>query len=127
MGKIPVWNPAIEFIEREALEQLQLARLRQTVEWALKTPFYHQRLTEAGLTRPEDIASLRDVRNIPYTTKDDPVSYTHLDVYKRQISCSRVTRMRQPDPPMGWPSAMAPPLTLTLLGSQPISRLTEIA
>ncbi|MCC9000366.1 MAG: phenylacetate--CoA ligase [Candidatus Contendobacter sp.] len=71
MGKIPVWNPAIEFIEREALEQLQLARLRQTVEWALKTPFYRQRLTEAGLTHPEDITSLRDVRNIPYTTKDD--------------------------------------------------------
>ncbi|HRD50392.1 MAG: phenylacetate--CoA ligase [Candidatus Competibacter sp.] len=71
MNKIPVWNPAIEFIERGALEQLQLARLRKTVEWALKTPFYHQRLTEAGLTRPEDIASLRDVRNIPYTTKDD--------------------------------------------------------
>jgi phenylacetate-CoA ligase len=68
---VPVWNPAIEFMEREALERLQLANLRKTVAWALKTPFYQRRLAEAGLTCPEDIASLRDVRNLPYTTKDD--------------------------------------------------------
>jgi phenylacetate-CoA ligase len=67
----PVWNPAIEFMEREALERLQLVHLRKTVAWALKTPFYQRRLAEVGLTCPEDIASLRDVRNLPYTTKDD--------------------------------------------------------
>lgn len=68
---VPVWNPAIELIEREALERLQLAKLRETVAWALKTPFYRQRLAEAGLNHPEDIVSLRDVRNLPYTTKED--------------------------------------------------------
>lgn len=67
----PVWNPAIEFMEREALERLQLVHLRKTVAWALKTPFYQRRLAEVGLTCPEDIASLRDMRNLPYTTKDD--------------------------------------------------------
>lgn len=68
---VPVWNPAIEFMEREALERLQLAHLRKTVAWALKTPFYQRRLAEVGLTCPEDLASLRDVRNLPYTSKDD--------------------------------------------------------
>jgi len=68
---VPAWNPAVEFMEREALERLQLAQLRQTVTWALKTPFYRRRLAEAGLTRSEDIASLRDLRHLPYTTKDD--------------------------------------------------------
>ena len=68
---VPAWNPAVEFMEREALERLQLAQLRQTVSWALKTPFYRRRLAEAGLTRSEDIASLRDLRHLPYTTKDD--------------------------------------------------------
>src|SRR5512134_551367 len=43
------------------------------------------------------------------------------------ISCSSVTRIRQPEAPIGWPSAMAPPLTLTLPVSQPICRLTAIA
>ncbi|MDQ5909578.1 MAG: hypothetical protein QG599_1673 [Pseudomonadota bacterium] len=68
---VPVWNPAIEFMEREALERLQLAHLRKTIAWALKTPFYQRRLADVGLTRPDDITSLRDVRNLPYTTKDD--------------------------------------------------------
>lgn len=68
---VPAWNPALEFMERDALERLQLAALRKTVAWALKTPFYQRRLADAGLKHPEDIASLRDLRNIPYTTKDD--------------------------------------------------------
>ena len=37
----------------------------------------------------------------------------------RFISNSRVVRMRAPEAPMGWPMAMAPPLTLTLAGSRP--------
>ncbi len=67
----PVWNPAVEFMEREALERLQLANLRMTVAQALKTPFYQRRLAEVGLTGPEDLASLRDLHHLPYTTKDD--------------------------------------------------------
>src|SRR5665213_1370231 len=43
------------------------------------------------------------------------------------ISYNSVTRMRAPEAPMGWPSAMAPPLTLTLSGSKPSSRLTAQA
>jgi hypothetical protein len=46
---------------------------------------------------------------------------------RRCISCSSVTRMRQPDAPIGWPMAMAPPLTLTLAGSMPSSLLTAQA
>ncbi len=68
---VPVWSPAIEFMEREGLERLQLAKLRETVAWALKTPFYQSRLHEIGLKHPEDIGSLRDLRKLPYTTKDD--------------------------------------------------------
>ena len=67
----PAWNPAVEFMEREALERLQLSRLRQTVAQALKAPFYQRRLAEAGLTGPEDLTSLRDLQHLPYTTKDD--------------------------------------------------------
>src|SRR5579859_6691884 len=35
--------------------------------------------------------------------------------------------MRQPEAPIGWPIAIAPPLTFTFDVSQPISRLTAIA
>jgi len=40
---------------------------------------------------------------------------------RRCISCSSVTRIRQPLAPIGWPSAIAPPLTLIFDVSQPIS------
>src|ERR1700747_1107297 len=43
------------------------------------------------------------------------------------ISCSKVTRTRAPDAPIGWPIAIAPPLTLTLAGFQPRALLTAHA
>src|SRR5665213_4295828 len=43
------------------------------------------------------------------------------------ISCNSVTSTRAPEAPIGWPMAMAPPLTLTLLVSQPRSLLTAQA
>lgn len=56
--------------DRECIEAVQLARLRSTVEQTLKSPFYGNRLKEAGIT-PQTIRSLADVRRIPFTTKDD--------------------------------------------------------
>src|SRR6185369_13824768 len=46
---------------------------------------------------------------------------------RRAISCSSVTSTRHPDAPIGWPSAIAPPLTLIFDVSQPISLLTAHA
>ncbi len=43
------------------------------------------------------------------------------------ISCSSVTKTRAPEAPIGWPRAMAPPLTLTLEVSQARSLLTAQA
>ena len=43
------------------------------------------------------------------------------------ISCSSVTSTRAPDAPIGWPIAIAPPLTLTFDVSQPRSLLTAQA
>src|SRR5674476_15500 len=46
---------------------------------------------------------------------------------RRCISNSSVVRMRAPEAPIGWPMAMAPPLTLTFAVSQPRSLLTAQA
>jgi alanine racemase len=43
---------------------------------------------------------------------------------RRPISNSSVFRMRAPEAPIGWPMAMAPPFTLTIRRSQPMSLLT---
>ena len=46
---------------------------------------------------------------------------------RRFISKSSVLRIRAPEAPIGWPMAMAPPLTFTIDGSQPMSLLTAQA
>ncbi len=61
----------IETADRADLEKAQLADLRRSVASALETPFYAERLQQAGVRGAEDITSLADIRNIPFTTKDD--------------------------------------------------------
>ena len=56
--------------DRAAIEAAQLVRLRTTLKQAQNSPFYAQRLAQAGLV-PEKIQSLDDLRLLPLTTKDD--------------------------------------------------------
>ena len=64
-------EPEIEKLPRKALEELQLSKLKTAVGWALRTPFYRERLPQAGIKSPDDITCLDDFRRIPFTTKDD--------------------------------------------------------
>ncbi len=61
----------VERLDREALQALQLLRLKKTVATALTTPFYRERLNGVGIVSAEDISCLEDIQKIPYTTKDD--------------------------------------------------------
>lgn len=66
-----IWNDEFETMPREALDALQLKRLRSLVERVCATiPFYKRRLDEAGV-KPENIKSLEDLKRIPFTAKDD--------------------------------------------------------
>ncbi len=64
------WNAEIETLTADKLQQLQLERLRLTVARAAQSPFYGERLRQAGVT-PDSLQSLADLRKIPFTTKDD--------------------------------------------------------
>jgi phenylacetate-CoA ligase len=61
----------IEKMDAAELEALKLDRLKTAVGWALRTPFYKERLGRAGIKSGEDIKSLADLRRIPFTTKSD--------------------------------------------------------
>ncbi len=61
----------IETMDREALSALQLLRFKKAVTTALKTPFYKERLNSVGIKSAEDLKSLKDIRKIPFTTKED--------------------------------------------------------
>ena len=68
---VAYWNREIETMDRSGLGELQLARLRAVVDQALQTPFYRRRLEKAGIRSGQDIHGLEDLRNLPFTTKDD--------------------------------------------------------
>ncbi len=66
-----IYNIEYETLPREALEAIQLRRLQETLERVYATvPFYKRKLTEAGI-KPSDIKSLKDLRRLPFTTKQD--------------------------------------------------------
>jgi len=65
------WQPEIEKMPRERLEELQLKKLKEEIGFALRTPFYKERLAKAGIKNAEDIKTLDDLKKIPFTKKND--------------------------------------------------------
>jgi phenylacetate-CoA ligase len=65
------WDQEQECIRRADLEQLQLERLQATLyRVATHVPFYRKKFKERGID-PENFASLADLRQLPFTTKQD--------------------------------------------------------
>jgi phenylacetate-CoA ligase len=61
----------IEAADRAEIRELQVDRLRATVENAYENvPFYREQLDNMGVA-PGDIGSVEDVRKLPMTTKED--------------------------------------------------------
>ena len=66
-----IWNKEKETMSRKDLEELQFYRLKLQVKRAYeKVPFYREKFERAGIY-PEKIKTLKDVRYLPVTTKDD--------------------------------------------------------
>lgn len=65
-----IWSKE-ETLSRQEIEEIQLARLKQTVSmvWE-KVPPYRKKMEEAGI-RPEHIQSLKDLAKLPFVTKQD--------------------------------------------------------
>jgi phenylacetate-CoA ligase len=61
----------METLPRPELEAYQLKQLKTTISYALRTPFYRERLGKAGITGEDRIKSLEDLKRIPFTTKID--------------------------------------------------------
>jgi phenylacetate-CoA ligase len=64
------WEKDVETIERKKLDQLQLTRLKEIVTKAEKSYYYGKVFKEKGINAGS-IKSLKDIRKIPFTTKDD--------------------------------------------------------
>ena len=82
------WNPQIEKMPRAELEALQLQKLKTEVGFALRAPFYKERLSRAGITSQNDIKTLDDIKRIPFTTKNDlrdGFPYGFLSIPKEEV------------------------------------------
>jgi phenylacetate-CoA ligase len=64
------WNQELETLSPEALEALQVERLRWTVAQALRAPFYGKLFAERGI-KVESIERAEDIHRLPFTTKED--------------------------------------------------------
>lgn len=66
-----IWDKEHECMSRSQLEQIQLERLKTTVNRVYnKVPHYRKKFDELGI-KPEDIKSLKDLARLPFTTKND--------------------------------------------------------
>ncbi|HML06915.1 MAG TPA: phenylacetate--CoA ligase [Xanthobacteraceae bacterium] len=66
-----MFNPEVEVMPRAALAELQLTRLKQTLERAYaNVPHYRRKFDERGV-KPSSLSSLADIRHFPFTLKSD--------------------------------------------------------
>ena len=65
------WDREFETMPREKIRELQLERLRATLDRVYNNvPFYKKAMDERGI-KPSDIKSINDVRKLPFTIKQD--------------------------------------------------------
>ncbi len=70
-GYVNDYYSATETMSREALEELQLSRLRKQVRWvSKKSNFYSSRLRNANVSG-DQLRKITDIERIPFTYKND--------------------------------------------------------
>ncbi|OPY71724.1 MAG: Phenylacetate-coenzyme A ligase [Syntrophorhabdus sp. PtaU1.Bin058] len=71
MVKVKMWRPEIETLPREELEKRQLKYFRKQMKYVIEnSPFYKRKFKAAGVT-PNDVKTMDDVRQVPFTTKQE--------------------------------------------------------
>jgi phenylacetate-CoA ligase len=63
------WNPILETLPREQLQNLKLAKFQNIFKWAYEhSKFYHKLYADAGI-EPGDIRTFDDIRKVPKVEK----------------------------------------------------------
>jgi len=63
------WNPVLETLPREKLQQLQLKKFQRIFQWAYEhSRFHHKLYSNAGI-EPGDIKTFDDIRRVPKVEK----------------------------------------------------------
>lgn len=66
-----IWNPTMECMPRESIQELQLKKLKDTLEHAYNnSTLYEKKFDDIGF-KPQDFNSLEDLSKLPFTEKND--------------------------------------------------------
>ena len=72
---IKYWDEKFETMPEEEMRKVQLEHLKKTLKWVYeRIPFYKKKFDEKGV-KPEDVKSLEDLSNFPFTVKTDLRDY----------------------------------------------------
>ena len=62
----------IETMKQDDMKKLQLIRLQNMIDYCIeRVPFYKKKLNSVGIFQGSQITSLKDIDNIPFTTKQE--------------------------------------------------------
>lgn len=62
------WEKELETLNRAELEKLQVARLKNTIHSAMKSPYYKELYEQKGLSA-DTVNGVADIQKLPFTTK----------------------------------------------------------
>lgn len=65
------WNEKYECMSRDELKQLQLERLKQTLERAYHNVKHYRNIMQSAGVEPRDLNTLEDLQKFPFTKKQD--------------------------------------------------------
>lgn len=65
-----IWSPEYETMPREEIAQLQFERLQATLNRVYRSVSYYHGLFDSIQFVPEELTSLEDLQNLPFTTKE---------------------------------------------------------
>jgi phenylacetate-CoA ligase len=71
MEPVIYWDKEQETLPREKLEELQLQRFKERMQYVYaRSPMYQRKYDEAGI-KPSDIRTLDDIQHVPFTVKEE--------------------------------------------------------
>lgn len=65
----PFWNPILETLPREKLQNLQLEKFKRIFKWTYDRSKFHKNLYDRSGIKPEDIRSFEDIKHVPKVEK----------------------------------------------------------
>ncbi len=120
-----IWDEHAECMKRSDMEGVQLDRLCQTVKRVYENvPFYRQALDEKGM-KPENIRTLADISNLPFTTKDDIREHYPYGLFSSPIK--KIVRLHASSGTTGKPTVVGYTKNDIDLWSEMVTRLVVAA